>query len=102
MRGLYRPIAEHLHKFCNGNDFVIYRDAFRWKRYYENNPHTQISEQYGDEVLSNHYDGMSLEQLAEAFECVETLLVLFVKIAVVLRQRPILGGKLTVCFNFML
>ena len=67
MIGLYRPIAEHLYKFCNGSDFVIYRDAFRWKRYYENNPHTQISEQYGDEVLSNHYDSMSLEQLAEEF-----------------------------------
>ena len=65
MKGLYRPIAAHLHSFCKGDDFVIWRDAFRWKRY---------TPEFGpelfkdvDPVLSNHYDGMELEQLAEDF-----------------------------------
>lgn len=74
MRGLYRPIAEHLHKFCKEGDFVIWRDAFRWKRYNHNPPNVPYEmycnntiENTEDTVLSNHYDGMSLEQLAEDF-----------------------------------
>lgn len=54
MKGIYYPIAQHLQQFCKGSDFVIWRDAFRWKN-------------INDEVLSNHYDGMELEQLAEDF-----------------------------------
>lgn len=74
MRGLYRPIAEHLHKFCKEGDFVIWRDAFRWKKYNHNPSHVPYEMYYNnsidnveDTVLSNHYDGMSLEQLAEDF-----------------------------------
>jgi hypothetical protein len=60
MKGIYYPIAQHLQQFCKEGDFVIWRDAFRWKKYDPEN-------EYGDPVLPNHYDGMSLEQLAEDF-----------------------------------
>ena len=65
MKGLYRPIAEHLHKFCKEGDFVIWRDAFRWHQYIPDDVHTDWT--FHDAVLSNHYSGMSLEQLAEDF-----------------------------------
>lgn len=67
MRGLYRPVAKHLAKFCNEGEFVIYRDDFRWKRYHEAYYWNEDFQQWEDEVLSNHYNGMSLEQLAEDF-----------------------------------
>lgn len=54
MKGIYYPIAQHLQTFCEEGQFVIWRDAFRWK-------------DINDNVLSNHYDGMSLEQLADDF-----------------------------------
>jgi len=54
MKGLYYPVAQHLQQFCKDGDFVLWRDAFRWK-------------DINDHVLSNHYDSMSLEQLAEDF-----------------------------------
>jgi hypothetical protein len=66
MKGIYRPIAEHLRTFCAQDQFVIYLDSFRWKRYKEDDPWLN-DENHQDEVLSNHYDSMSLEQLAEDF-----------------------------------
>lgn len=61
MQGIYQPIAKHLYEnFCPENSFVIYRDAFRWKRYEPEN-------EYGDPVMSNHFECMSLEQLSEEF-----------------------------------
>lgn len=54
MKGIYYPIAQHLQQFCRDGEWVIWRDAFRWKN-------------INDEVLSNHYDSMELEQLAEDF-----------------------------------
>jgi hypothetical protein len=63
VKGIYYPIAQHLQHFCKDGQFVLWRDAFRWKR--------RISiagiDECLDEVLSNHYDGMELEQLAEEF-----------------------------------
>ena len=67
MKGLYRPIAEHLQQFCKEDEFVIYRDAFRWKRYHKNYFWSEVTCEWEDEVLSNHFEGMSLEQLAEDF-----------------------------------
>ena len=66
MQGIYYPIAKHLQQFCKEDQFIIWRDAFSWKKHipdkvYENEWESR------DEVLSNHYDGMSLEQLAEDF-----------------------------------
>lgn len=72
MIGIYRPIAEHLQQFCKDGEWVIYRDAFRWKRFdpsyepYDYNIN-DVSTYATDPVLSNHYDGMPLEQLAEDF-----------------------------------
>lgn len=74
MKGIYRPIAEHLQQFCTEKEFVIYRDAFRWKKFVDNdNPWKYDANDMStwdgaeDEVLSNHYDSMELEQLAEDF-----------------------------------
>lgn len=55
-----RNLAAVLWQYASSDgEFVIYRDAFRWKEY---------DPTYGpDPVLSNHYDSMSLEQLAEDF-----------------------------------
>lgn len=58
MKGIYYPVAQHLQTFCDSTQFVIWRDAFRWKL------HVPGGE---DEVLSNHYEGMELERLAEDF-----------------------------------
>lgn len=66
MKGIYQPIAKHLQQFCEQGQFVIYRDAFRWKRYVEDDPWLN-DDDHADEVLSNHYDSMELEQLAEDF-----------------------------------
>ena len=66
MKGLYYPIAQHLQQFCRGSEFVIWRDAFRWKKHVVEISTTGVESCY-DEVLSNHYDGMELEQLAEDF-----------------------------------
>ena len=60
MKGIYYPIAQRLHTFCEDGQFVIWRDAFRWKRHEPDN-------EYGDPVMSNHYDSMSLDDLSEAF-----------------------------------
>lgn len=54
MNAVYYPIAQHLQQFCKEGQHVIWRDAFRWKDMECN-------------VMSNHYDSMSLEQLAEDF-----------------------------------
>lgn len=54
MKGLYYPVAQHLQQFCKGDEFVIWRDAFRWKN-------------IKDEVLSNHYDCYSIETIADTF-----------------------------------
>jgi hypothetical protein len=59
MKGIYYPIAQHLQQFCDESSFAIWRDAFRWKRH--------IPGTAEDEILCNHYDSMSLEQLAEDF-----------------------------------
>jgi hypothetical protein len=77
MKGIYYPIAQHLVQFCKEGDFIIWRDAFRWKRHIPANYHfanIPYELYYGqdvapqdDPVLSNHYDGMELEQLAEEF-----------------------------------
>lgn len=64
MKGIYYPIAQHLQQFVADGSFVIWRDAFRWKKHI---PLSEGTERGEDEVLSNHYDGMSLEQLAEDF-----------------------------------
>ena len=63
MKGIYQPIAEHLQQFCKEGDFIIYRDAFRWKQLYWNG----IICEYDGQVLSNHFECMSLEHLAEDF-----------------------------------
>lgn len=57
MKGVYYPIAQHLQQFCTGNQFVIWRDAFRWKN-------------INHEVMPNHYECSSIESLAEDFGCV--------------------------------
>lgn len=54
MKGIYYPIAQHLQQFCTGDQFVIWRDAFRWKN-------------IKDEVMPNHYECYSIETLAEDF-----------------------------------
>lgn len=68
MKVIYYPIAQHLQKFCKPDQFVIWRDSFRWKRH---NPLNMLgtipSESEEDEVLCNHYDSIELEQLAEDF-----------------------------------
>lgn len=66
MKGIYKPIAEHLEQFCKEGQFIIYRDAFRWKRHVKDDGWLN-DESHEDEVLSNHYDSMELEQLAEDF-----------------------------------
>lgn len=62
-----RNLAAILQQYCiPGVEFVIYRSAFRWKLY---NPMVGDETVWPncDEVLNNHYDSMSLEQLAEDF-----------------------------------
>lgn len=66
MKGIYYPIAQHLQQFCPEGSMVIWRDAFRWKKHIAGAVHPMPYETY-DEVLSNHYDGMELEELAEEF-----------------------------------
>lgn len=48
-------VAKTLQERCIGEEFVLYRNAFRWMN-------------MDNEVMSNHYEGMSVEQLAEDFE----------------------------------
>lgn len=67
MRGVYFPVAQHLMQFCKDGEFVIWRDAFRWKKLYYGWEEVVYDASQGGEVLSNHYDGMSLEQLEEDF-----------------------------------
>ena len=68
MKGLYYPVAQHLQKFCQPGQFVIWRDAFRWKRHCPDGSREFLQDwEVPDEVLSNHYDGMELEQLADYF-----------------------------------
>lgn len=52
---IHKRVAERLQSFCNEDEFVLYRDVFRWFN-------------MDNEVMSNHYEGMSVEQLAEDFE----------------------------------
>lgn len=66
MKGLYYPIAQHLQQFCKPDQFVIWRDAFRWRRHIAGAVHPVPYETY-DEVLPNHSDSYSLEQLCEEF-----------------------------------
>lgn len=67
MKGLYYPIAQHLQQFCQADEFVIWRDAFRWKRHMPDKPAPYHEWESFDEVLPNHYDSMEVEQLAEEF-----------------------------------
>lgn len=67
MKGIYCPIAQHLLQFCEDGQFVIWRDAFRWKKHIPCVEQSEGTERGEDEVLSNHYECMSLEQLAEDF-----------------------------------
>jgi len=53
--GINSKVAKALQEFCCGEEFVLYRGAFRWFN-------------MDDEVMSNHYEGMSVEQIAEDFE----------------------------------
>ena len=67
MKGIYYPIAQHLQQFCPEGSFVIWRDAFRWKRHCpEKGEHPNSWETY-DEVLPNHYSGFELDFLAPEF-----------------------------------
>jgi len=66
VKGINYPIAQHLHTFCKDGEFVIFRDAFRWKKYIPKEQQTNQWQEDG-EVLSNHFEGMSLDQLAEDF-----------------------------------
>ncbi len=66
MQGVYYPIAQHLQQFCDKDQFVIWRDSFRWKKHIPNEIYS-TDDHRRDEVLSNHYDGMSLEHLADDF-----------------------------------
>lgn len=49
-----RSLAQALQKWRVGEEFVLYRGAFRWMN-------------MDDEVMSNHYEGMSVESIAEEF-----------------------------------
>lgn len=53
--GINKDIARALQEWCVGEEFVLYRGAFRWFN-------------MDDTVMSNHYEGMSVEQIAEDFE----------------------------------
>jgi hypothetical protein len=66
MKGIYYPIAQHLQQFCAPDQFVIWRDAFRWRKHIPGAVHPVPYETY-DEVLPNHYDSMELQHLADDF-----------------------------------
>ena len=53
--GINSKVAKALQEWCDKDQFVLYRNAFRWFN-------------MDNEVMSNHYEGMSVEQLAEDFE----------------------------------
>lgn len=54
--GINKKLGESLSEFCllEAGEFVLYRNAFRWMNMEEN-------------VMSNHYESMSVEQIAEDF-----------------------------------
>lgn len=53
MKSINAQVADLLRPFLKEGDKVIWREPFRWHD--------------DDGVLSNHYDGASLESLAEEF-----------------------------------
>lgn len=53
--GINIALAKALQEWCVGEEFVLYRGAFRWFN-------------MDNEVMSSHYEGMSVEQIAEDFE----------------------------------
>ncbi len=58
-----RSVCVALLTFIPEGSWIIYRSPFRWKRFDPAAPNDQ-----GDDVLSNHYDGMDLPSLVSNFD----------------------------------